>query len=173
MEFKSSDEVAFRQVYANLFPVVMKVAYHITNNADIAEDISQEAFIKFFDSDKLFPSEDDARFWLIRVVKNLAINHIRKREKEAASMDRLRQAPMPDNPFRDGASELLLKESQMAVRKAVSQLPEKYRTVIVLVEYADLSYADVAKVLKITESNVKVRVHRARRELEALLNKEE
>ena len=172
MEIRSGDELAFRQVYNEVFPVVMKVAYHVTYNQDVAEDICQDAFIRFYDKDIVFPSMDDAKFWLIRVVKNLSINHIKRKMREAASLEKVMKGPQV-NPFRDGASELILKESASAVRKAVSELPEIYKTVIVLREYAGLNYKEIAGVLKISESNVKVRVHRARKELEAKLNREE
>lgn len=173
MEIRSSNEASFRQVYNEVFPVIMRVAYHVTYNADVAEDICQEAFIKFYDKDMVFPSVDEAKFWLIRVTKNLAINHIKRKARENASLERIKKAPVATNPFKDGQSELLQKEGRLAVRKAIAQLPEIYRTVIVLREYGDLDYKQIAKILKISESNVKVRVHRARKELEGLLNREE
>ena len=172
MEIRSSDELAFRQVYNEVFPVVMRVAYHVTFNQDVAEDICQDAFIRFYDKDMTFPTMDDAKFWLIRVVKNLSINHVKRKVRESASLEKVMRGPLV-NPFKDGASELLLKESTAAVRKAVSELPEIYKTVIVLREYAGLNYKEIAGVLKISESNVKVRVHRARKELEAKLDREE
>ena len=141
-------------------------------NQDVAEDICQDAFIRFFDKDMVFPSFDDAKFWLIRVVKNLSINHIKKKMRETASLEKFMKGPQV-NPFKDGASELLLKESAAAVRRAVSELPEIYKTAIVLREYAGLNYSEIAKVLNISESNVKVRVYRARKELETKLDREE
>lgn len=152
---------------------MMKIAYHITYNTDVAEDICQDAFIRFYDKNMLFPSLDDAKYWLIRVTKNLAINHIKRKAREAASIEKIKKAPTAGNPFSDGASELLLHESRQAVRKAVAELPEIFRTVIVLREYGELDYKQIAKVLNISESNVKVRVHRARKELEVMLNREE
>ena len=172
MEIRSGDELAFRQVYNEVFPVVMKVAYHVTYNQDVAEDICQDAFIRFYDKDMVFPTMDDAKFWLIRVVKNLSINHNKRKMRESASLEKVMRGPQV-NPFKDGASELLLKESTAAVRKAVSELPEIYKTVIVLLEYAGLNYKQIAEQLKISESNVKVRVHRARKELVAKLDREE
>ena len=172
MEIRSGDELAFRRVYQEVFPTVMKVAYHVTYNQDVAEDICQDAFIRFYDKDITFPSMDDAKFWLIRVVKNLAINHVKRKVRETASLEKFMKAPQV-NPFRDGQTEVILQESTAAVRKAVAQLPEIYRTVIVLREYADLNYSEIAKVLKISESNVKVRMHRARKELSAMLDREE
>ncbi len=172
MEIRSNDELAFRQVYNEVFPVVMRVAYHVTYNQDVAEDICQDAFIRFYGSGISFKSLDEAKFWLIRVVKNLSINHVKRKMRESASLEKVMRGPQV-NPFKDGASELLLKESTAAVRKAVSELPEIYKTVIVLREYAGLNYKEIAGVLKISESNVKVRVHRARKELEAKLDREE
>ncbi len=172
MEIRSSDESTFREVYDEVFPAIYKVAYHVTYDADIAQDICQDAFVRFFDKDMTFPSMDDAKFWLIRVTKNLAINHVKRNVRESASIEKIKKAPV-QNPFRDGASQLILDESQSAVRKAIAQLPEMYRTVIVLREYSDLDYKEIGKILNITESNVKVRVHRARKELEVLLTREE
>jgi len=173
MEIRSGDENTFRRVYDETFPILMKVAFHITYNTDVAEDICQDAFIRFYDKNMVFPSEDDAKFWLIRVTKNLAINNIKKRAREAASIEKIKRAPQAGNPFSDGASELLLHESRQAVRKAVAGLPEIFRTVIVLREYGGLDYKQIAKVLNISESNVKVRVHRARKELEVVLSRED
>lgn len=173
MEIRSSDEAVFRQVYNEVFPIVMKVAYHITYNEDVAEDICQDAFIRFFDRDVVFPSMEDAKFWLIRVTKNLAINHAKKKSRENASLEKMKKGAVPTATFKDGASELLQKESRLAVRRAVAQLPEIYKTVIVLREYADLDYKEIGKMLNISESNVKVRVHRARKELEVVLGRED
>ena len=172
MEIRSGNEAAFRLVYQEVFPVVMKVTYHITYNSDVAEDICQDAFIRFFDKDMTFPSLEDAKFWLIRVSKNLALNYVKKKAREAASIEKIKKAPQSVNPFRDGASELLLNESKLAVRRAIHRLPEIYRTVLVLREYADLDYKQIAKVLEISETNVKVRMHRARKELEQMLEQE-
>ncbi len=171
MELRSADEAVFRRVYDELFSVMYKVAYHVTLNADIAEDICQDAFVRFYDKDITFPSMDEAKFWLIRVVKNLSINHVKKKSREAASVEKMKKA-QASNPFRDGESQLLINESQDAVRRAVAALPEIYRNVIVLREYADLDYKAIGRILDISESNVKVRVHRARKELEASLMRE-
>lgn len=172
MEMRSGDEAAFRQVYEQVFPVLMKVAYHVTYNMDVSEDICQDAFIRFFDKNMVFDTMDDAKFWLIRVTKNLAINQIKRKARESASIEKLKQVS-PTSSYKDGASELLFQESTENVRRAVGQLSEKFRTVIVLKEYAGLDYQQISKILKISESNVKVRVHRARKELETLLSREE
>ncbi len=69
MEIQSNDERAFRQVYEQVFPILMRVVYHVTNNQDLAEEICQEAFIRFFDKGMEFATLNDAKYWLIRVSK--------------------------------------------------------------------------------------------------------
>ena len=172
MEIRSGDELDFRRVYAEVFPTLMRVAYHVTYNKDVAEDICQDTFIRFYDKNIVFPSMDDAKYWLIRVAKNLCINAVKKKMRETASLEKMMKGPQV-NPFKDGQTEVILQESADAVRKAVSQLSMKHREVIVLREYAGLSYAEIAKVLKTTEGYVKVCMHRARKELGAMLDREE
>jgi RNA polymerase sigma-70 factor (ECF subfamily) len=66
MEIKSSENESFRLVYEEVFPVVMRVAYHVTYNMDVSEDICQEAFIRFYEKNIDFRSVDEAKYWLIR-----------------------------------------------------------------------------------------------------------
>jgi RNA polymerase sigma-70 factor (ECF subfamily) len=171
MEVKSSDSKSFRQVYEEVFPVVMRVAYHVTYNIDVAEDICQEAFIRFYEKNIDFPSVDEAKYWLIRVTKNLAINVVKRKSREQAMVDKIKQ--MPKVPIRSGEQELINSETRMLVREAVEKLPEKLKSVLVLKEYADLNYKEIGSILRISESNVKVRVHRARKIMESMLDREE
>ncbi len=172
MEIKSSDDQSFLKVYGEVFPVLMKVAYHVTYNIDVAEDICQEAFIRFYAKNMDFATLDDAKYWLIRVTKNLAINHVKRKVREQGMIDKIKKMPAPRS-YNDGGEELVLKETRVLVREAVERLPEKFKSVIVLKEYADMDYKQISKVLQISESNVKVRVHRARKMMESMLDREE
>ncbi len=172
MEIQSNDERAFRQVYEQVFPVLMRVVYHVTNNQDLAEEICQEAFIRFFDKAMEFPSLDDAKYWLIRVSKNLAINQVKRKSREMNMVDKLKKYPTNGANHTDGSSVLMEKETKKLVQDAIDQLPEKFRLVIVMKEYTDMDYKQIAQVLHISESNVKVRVYRARKMLESILSQE-
>ncbi|AEC01609.1 RNA polymerase sigma factor [Parasphaerochaeta coccoides] len=171
MEIKSSNEASFRLVYEQVFPVIMRVAYHISYNMDVAEDIAQETFIRFFDKNMDFATMDDARYWLIRVAKNLAINHVKRRSRERGALEQLKTIPVA--PSIDGGDVMMADETKALVREAIANLPEKFRTVMVLKEYSGLDYRQIASVLQISESNVKVRVHRARKMMESLLDRED
>ncbi|HZJ88581.1 MAG TPA: RNA polymerase sigma factor [Sphaerochaeta sp.] len=172
MEVQSNDERSFRIVYEEVFPILMRVVYHVVHNVDIAEEICQEAFIRFFDKAMTFPSLNDAKYWLIRVAKNLAINVVKRSSRERSMVEKLKQFPTPHANTTDGEKILMKEETRQEVQQAIENLPEKYRLVIVLREYSDMDYKQIAKVLNISESNVKVRVYRARKMLESTLNQE-
>ncbi|MFA6845050.1 MAG: RNA polymerase sigma factor [Sphaerochaetaceae bacterium] len=171
MEIQSNDEQSFRQVYEATFPVLMRVVYHVTNNMDLAEEICQEAFIRYYDKAMTFPGVDDAKFWLIRVAKNLAINQIKRKAREMNMVEKLKKFPI-NAPVKDGSQVLVEQETRKEVQDAIAQLPEKFRLVIVMKEYTDMDYKQIAMSLHISESNVKVRVYRARKMLESILNRE-
>ncbi len=171
MEVKSSGYESFQRVYKDVFPVIMRVAYHVTYNVDAAEDICQEAFIRFYNRGITFASIDEAKYWLIRVTKNLSINYVKRKGREQAAFDRIKRQPLPS--MKTGEDQVLGDETREVVQRAIQQLPEKLRTVLILKEYGDLNYREIGKILHITESNVKVRAHRARLQLLKLIDQEE
>jgi RNA polymerase sigma factor (sigma-70 family) len=138
----------------------MRIAYRITLDASAAEDICQEAFIRLYERTIPFNTDDDARFWLIRVGKNLALNYAKRKGRERKAYEKA----LKETRFTSDSSEtqLLKSESVFEVQAALNTLDEKYRMVLIFKEYADLSYAEIGRVLGISEGNVKVRVFRAR-----------
>jgi RNA polymerase sigma-70 factor (ECF subfamily) len=134
----------------------------------------------------LFPTPNDAKYWLIRVVKNGAINYAKRKGRETKAYEkwwRSEGSPIENEEagslsIKETGSEagiqasveedVLRKESAEEIKKALAALPEKLRMVLILKEYGGMSYRDIGKVLSISEGNVKVRAFRAR---EALLQK--
>jgi RNA polymerase sigma-70 factor (ECF subfamily) len=171
MKIHSDDPETFDAVYAELFPLLMKVSYHITLDTGIAEDICQEAFIRFYHRTLPFPSPEQARYWLIRVAKNLSFNYYNRSKRERKAMQDYQHQPRPDSL--SGEEMLLLGETEKLVQRAVRALPEKLRGPIILKEYGGLGYREIARVLHISEANVKVRIHRARARLAEELSEEE
>ena len=161
----------FGKVYDSVYPLLYRIAYRMTGDTDVSEDLCQEAFIRYYKRVIPLPSLDQAKYWLIRVVKNLALNHEKRRGREKKAYDRYVREPKP--LVRSSETELLRSESAKLVQDALEKLPPKLRAVIVLREYGGLSYREIAKVAGITESNVKVRVYRAREHLKKHLDEEE
>ena len=173
MEVKSTNRDDFRKVYDANYTLLMQVVMHIVYNQEIAEDLVQEAFERFYVKNISFPTMDEAKYWLLRVSKNLALNHIRRNKREIQLVEKVKKLPGETVHFFDSSKAVIEEEERRNVREAVNSLPENLRSVIQLKEYSGLDYKAIGKVLGISETNVKVRVHRARKKLEEILAAED
>lgn len=131
----------------NLFAV----AFNICKNAADSDDIVQETFLQYYLTKQKFESEQHIRAWLIRVAINKAKNVTR-------TFWRQHKVPLEEY------METLVFEApeDEALFETVMALPQKYRLVIHLYYYEEYSVHEIAAALKLTESNVKVRLSRAR-----------
>jgi RNA polymerase sigma-70 factor (ECF subfamily) len=157
----------FRQIYESAFPILFRVAFSIAKSEEAAEDLCQEAFFRLYEKNMVFPNQQEATYWLIRVVKNASLNYAKRKERERKAYQRA---------FREGArneetgeGQFIKQESRAEVKKALDKLPENLRVVLVLKEYAEMNYKEIGQALNISEGNVKVRVFRARERLAGLL----
>lgn len=152
-------------------PVLFKVAVRIAGNEEAAEDLCHDALIKMTEKEMQFPSPNDAKYWLIRVVKNASLNYAKRKGRERKAYER---ALKEDRRTIDSGETILLKEDAvLRVQKALEKMPENLRTVLQLKEYGELNYKEIGRVLGITEGNVKVRVFRAREQLSKLIGEED
>jgi RNA polymerase sigma-70 factor (ECF subfamily) len=164
---KWQTEIEFRHLYDSAFPVLYRVAFRITNNAEAAEDLCQESFSRLHEKKMVFPNNDEAKYWLIRVVKNATLNYAKRKERE----QKKKKKAFRENTRKEENGEILLvkKETRTEVQQALAKLPESMRMALILKEYGDMNYKEIGKVLGISEGNVKVRVFRARERLVKLL----
>lgn len=137
------------------------VAFSICKNAEDAEDVVQETFIQYYTSNKKFESEQHIRAWLIRVVINKAknVNHTFWRRNKV-SLEEYMETLVFTTP-----------ESRNLFETVIN-LPQKYRIAIHLFYYEDYAVREIADILKISESNVKVRLSRGRKLLKEALKEE-
>jgi RNA polymerase sigma-70 factor (ECF subfamily) len=160
----SRDERAFfHSVYQQVAPILLRVVFRITGDTDSAEEVCHDAFIQFYQHSTSLPDEQQARYWLLRVGKNLAFNLAKRRGRERSAYERAWFEPQ--RPGESADDPTLRDETAEIVRRAVASLPANLRDVIVLKEYGDLAYQEIADTLGISVGNVKVRVHRARERL--------
>jgi RNA polymerase sigma-70 factor (ECF subfamily) len=158
----------FNEVYQAWSPLLFRIVYRMTGRREAAEEIVQEAFIKYYERRDVLPTDEGLKYWLIRVARNLALNHEKRRGRERKALERVFHEPAPRTE--KGALESLTDaESVTDVQKALLLLPENLRMVLILKEYAGFAYAEIGKMMNITEGNVKVRVFRARARLAQLL----
>lgn len=157
----------FNTIYREVMPVLFKVSYNIVLSEDIAEDLCHESLIKMVEKTMQFPTINDAKFWLIRVVKNASLNYVKRKSRERKAYAKAFKEDMRKPTT--GEEVLLKSETSKIVNKAVDLLPEKLKIVLQLKEYGDLNYKEIGRILGITEGNVKVRVFRAREKLATLI----
>jgi len=160
----------FRKLYETVFPILFRVAYRITSSEEAAEDLCQEAFFRLHEKNMVFPSPDEAKYWLIRVVKNASLNYAKRKIRERKAYQRAFKEDT--RTVETGEHVLLKKETREEVREALMKLPENLRIVLILREYGELNYKEIGRSLGISEGNVKVRVFRAREHLAGLLDVE-
>jgi RNA polymerase sigma-70 factor (ECF subfamily) len=157
----------FRRLYDTIFPILFRVAYRITNSEEAAEDLCQEAFFRLYEKKMIFPNPEEAKYWLIRVVKNAALNYAKRKDRERKAYQR---AFREDSRAEETGEDFLIKEeTRHEIQEALEKLPENLRMVLILKEYGELNYKEIGRALGISEGNVKVRVFRARERLTGLL----
>ena len=159
--------IEFKRLYDSAFQVLFRVAFRVTNNREAAEDLCQESFFRLYERNMVFPNPEEAKYWLIRVVKNAALNYAKRKDRERKAYQRAFREDHRQEETGEGL--LVKKETSEEVQEALNKLPENLRMVLILKEYAEMNYKEIGRVLGISEGNVKVRVFRARERLAALL----
>ncbi len=136
-------------------------AFNVCRNAQDAEDVVQDTFVQYYTTKKEFESEQHIRAWLMRVAVNKAknINRTFWRRNKISIEDY-----METLVFETPAAETLF--------ETVMQLPDKYRIVIHLYYYEEYAVREIAQILKLSESNVKIRLSRGRAMLKETLKEE-
>ena len=157
----------FRAIYKETFPLLYRVAWRVVNDEEAAEDLVHDSYIKASEKKMVFPSLDDAKFWLIRVVKNASLNYAKRKTREAKAYHKVLYESKKSSESADTA--LLKEDAKRIALEALNKLPKSLREVLILREYGDLNYKEIGKVLGITEGNVKIRMFRAREQLEKIL----
>jgi len=148
---------------------VYNLALRLMNNQQEAEDVLQETFISAFRALDRFEGRSRLSTWLYRIAYNAGLMRLRRRRVPVVSLDEPRetedgeQMPRQLVDWTSLPDDLVLsKEFRGTLTAALDSLPESLRSVFVLRDIEGLSTAETAEVLGLTETNTKVRLHRAR-----------
>jgi RNA polymerase sigma-70 factor, ECF subfamily len=160
---QSDDEFAelFDEVYPGLcrFLVCLLGSYHV------AQDIAQDTFLRLYNQGPKAAAGEQARFWLYRVARNLALNEIGKRNTRQRFSQRIEELFHRDEP--NPAREFEQQQQIQRLLGLLQTLPEQQRASLLLREQSEMKYREIAHVLGSTESKVKVDIFRARCALRA------
>jgi RNA polymerase sigma-70 factor (ECF subfamily) len=169
---KGGDFAAFQKLVTKLQPRVYGLTYRILQQAQDAEDATQQTFLALIENIADFREESSVATWVLRIATNNALKILRKKRtvkmismSEMASEDSYGDVPHPEfiAPWSQTADEIVQQaEVQAELEKALLELDDKYRLVFVLRDIEGLSVRETAQALDLTESTVKVRLLRAR-----------
>jgi len=174
---KLGDEAAFEKLVNDRSGEIYGLLYRLTENAEEARDLTQETFLRAFQSINHFRGESDLRTWIYRIAINQARNRWRwwrRRRREATvSIDepeigggRLGLVATLKSPTaRDPEQHTLQNERERALQKALSGLRRVYREAVVLRDIEGFAYEEIANTLNISVGTVKSRLARGRQEL--------
>jgi RNA polymerase sigma-70 factor (ECF subfamily) len=178
---QAGDQDAFEELVRTYGGRLLSVARRFVRNEADAQDVVQAAYLSAFRSLRRFEGGCQLSTWLHRIVVNTALMKLRtRRRKPEESIELLLPSFQNDGHHVEQFSEwgapadILLdrKETRATVRACIQQLPDNYREVLLLRDIEELPTQDVAQMLKVTPTAVKVRLHRARQALSTLLRKE-
>lgn len=181
LQARQGDFAAFEQLVARFQARVYRLAYRITGQAADAEDVTQQTFLSLVEHLKDFRGESAVAGWVLRIAANHALKLLRKKRglptvplSSPAEDDDSSPVPHPEivAPWRDDPAVLAeRREVREWVESALAQLDDKYRVVFVLRDIEGFSVRETAEVLGLSESNVKVRLLRARLALRETLTR--
>jgi RNA polymerase sigma-70 factor, ECF subfamily len=175
---KAGDIGAFEQLVHRYDRNVFRIAQHITQNREDAEDVVQDAFLKAYENLKSFQEQSKFYTWLVRIAVNEALMRLRRRRPERmVSLDEEVKTDEDSMP-REVADwspnpEQLYTQSELRdiLTKTIQGLPSSFRTVFVLRDVEGLSTEETAEALDLSIPAVKSRLLRARLQLRERLNK--
>lgn len=174
----AGNEQAFEELLRRYETQVVTFCYAFMRNRDSAEDLAQETFLRVYRNAARYQPVAKFTTWLYKIAANLCINELKKGQlRSSRSLDEPagsdpdgtriieRLANKGDAPLTEAEKH----EAQGLIERAISHLPDDQRTTLVMVEYHHMQYHEIADILGVTVSAIKMRVKRARETLRETL----
>jgi RNA polymerase sigma-70 factor (ECF subfamily) len=169
LRVRDGDDAAFNYLVERYRRAMISFMFRMVHNAAIAEDLSQEVFLRVYRSRANYSADAKFTTWLYRIATNLAVNHARDNKHERpevkASIDAVDEETglsidVPDSRL-NVEQDILRRERLQAIRKCVEALPERQRMAVMMHKYQEMDYRQIAEVLHLSESATKSLLFRA------------
>jgi RNA polymerase sigma-70 factor (ECF subfamily) len=174
---QQGDEQAFNELFRRYQSKVFSIVYHLIWNRDDVEDVAQNVFARIYFSIRSYHFQGAFAVWVERVTVNQCFDYLRqkKRQKGAVELDAMSpeeaNMTMQPTPLRRLPNAEKAAISHQAARRLLTELSKEDRAMLVLKEVEGASVQELSKIFKISESNVKIRLMRARHKLRAIYEK--
>ena len=158
---KDLARIAFDELYYRYSTKIFTYCRKVLNNLDIAEDIFQETFTRFYESSRTERKMTNVAGFIIKIARNLCLNEKSKRLHDKVQNKFTHISYIETSFERQELSEL--------IDRALESLPETYREALVLKEFLDMSYKEIAEILGSTLPIIRIRIYRAKNKLREFL----
>lgn len=171
---RNDEAGAFEDLVLRYQHRLVGIMNHLVGNAEEAEDLAQEVFLRIYRARKKYHAKSKFSTWLFTIANNLALNALRSRQRRRAiPLDARDSGPLGPRPAeqlvhaRGGQPMEGLQQQELAaiIRQAVNGLNERQRMAVVLNKFEDMNYAEIAEVMELTTKAVKSLLSRARANL--------
>jgi RNA polymerase sigma-70 factor (ECF subfamily) len=176
---RSGREAAYRELNRRYERPVFALLFRMVRDRELAEDLSQETFIKALNAIESYRPEFKFSSWIFKIANNAAIDHLRRRELDTLSLDGSPHAETPEamqaTALQIGARQespldtVEAKELGSEIEEAIGRLRPEYRSCILLRHVEGRAYEEIAEILDLPLGTVKTYIHRARNELRVAL----
>jgi RNA polymerase sigma-70 factor (ECF subfamily) len=164
---REGSEEAFAELVKTYKIKVFNLAYSLTRDRDVADDLAQEAFIKAYYALPRFQSRSGFGTWLYRIAINHVRDYLRKKSRMIQiSIDNIKESSfLQEDKTMKEEKESTEEQRKQLVHQSIRSLPEKHQVILSLRDIQGFSYEEISKILKITPGTVDSRIHRARKML--------
>lgn len=174
LAFQRGDSKAFEELMTRNYKRVLNFVYRYLNNRQLAEDITQDVFIKIYQNVKSYKPASKFQTWAFTIARNLSLNELRRHKTVSMSStietdDGDIKHQFADTKAASPAEALLDEEKSKIILRAIGELPESQRAAVLLRRYEDFSYEEIAQSLNISVQAVKSLLNRAKENLKEKL----
>jgi RNA polymerase sigma-70 factor (ECF subfamily) len=173
LRVRQDDESAFAELVELYHHRLVTVMHHLVGNAEEAEDLAQEVFLRVYRGRKKYHPRAKFSTWLFTIANNLALNHLRTRQRRPQVPLDVRGPRPAEQLVKDRQNQPVqhMQQQELAdiIRRALDDLNERQRVAVVLNKFEDMNYAEIAEVMGLTTKAVKSLLSRARDNLRQAL----
>ena len=172
---RHGQDAAYRELVRRYERPVFSLVYRMVRDRELAEDLSQETFVKALNAIESYRPEFKLSSWIFKIANNAAIDHLRRRELDTLSLDGSPHAETPEaieatalqigDRQETALEEVEARELGGEIETAISRLRPEYRSCILLRHVEGRAYEEIAEILGLPLGTVKTYIHRARNEL--------
>ncbi len=180
-KIQEGDSSAFERIFNKYKVSIINLSFRFIRNREIAEEVAQEVFIKVYEKKVHFDPRSKFSTWLYRVTVNASMDFLRKKKFSFRSLEeplgdqedsgRTLLDNLSDPKSLSAGESIVQEETKKLVRQGIDRLPENLRSPILLYQFEELPYKEIAKILGITEKAVEKRIYHAKQILREKLSK--